>query len=67
MVLAASCARALGLKTLALTGTGGGRLAEICDIAVKVPASETYKVQEYHLPVYHAICAEVEERLFGDS
>ncbi len=67
VVLAASCARALGLKTIALTGESGGRLAEICDIVIKVPASETYKVQEYHLPVYHAICAEVEDRLFGDA
>ena len=67
VVLAASCARALGLKTVALTGESGGKLDKICDIVIKVPASETYKVQEYHLPVYHAICAEVESRLFGDA
>ncbi|MBE6607024.1 MAG: SIS domain-containing protein [Ruminococcaceae bacterium] len=67
VVLAASCARALGLKTVALTGESGGKLAEICEVVIKVPAKETYKVQEYHLPVYHAICAEVEERLFGDA
>ena len=42
----------------------GGKLAEICDIAIRVPATETFMVQEYHLPVYYAICAEVERRLF---
>ena len=66
VVQAALCAQGLGLKTIALTGEGGGKLAEICDIAICVPATETYQVQEYHLPVYHAICAQVEETLFGD-
>ena len=47
-----------------MTGATGGKLAEICDIAIRVPATETFMVQEYHLPVYHAICAEVERRLF---
>ena len=41
------------------------RLRELADIAICVPATETYKIQELHLPVYHALCAEVEEALFG--
>jgi len=65
VVLAAQCARGLGLKTVAMVGEGGGKLAGICDIVIRVPASETYMVQEYHLPVYHAICAQVEDTLFG--
>ena len=65
VVAALRVARALGLTTVALTGAGGGRLAEVADVTVRVPATETYRVQEYHLPVYHAICAEVEQELFG--
>ena len=42
----------------------GGKLAEICDIAIRVPATETFMVQEYHLPVYHALCAMLEARFF---
>ena len=42
----------------------GGKLEKICDIVIKVPASETYMLQDYHLPVYHAVCAEAERRLF---
>jgi phosphoheptose isomerase len=53
------------MKTISMTGEHGGMLAELCDVAIKVPESETYKVQELHLPVYHAICAEVEEIIFG--
>ena len=63
-VLAATLARALGVRTVALVGEAGGRLGEICDVAVRVPARETYKVQEFHLPVYHALCAMLEEELF---
>ncbi|MBQ7320671.1 MAG: SIS domain-containing protein [Clostridia bacterium] len=66
VVLAAQCAKGLGLKTIAMTGESGGKLADICDIVIRVPATETYMVQEYHLPVYHAICAQVEETLFGE-
>lgn len=61
---AAEVARARGMKTFALTGMGDGRLAEICDCSIKVPECETFKIQELHLPVYHAICAQVEDIVF---
>lgn len=64
---AAEIARAKGVKTIALTGACGGKLAEICECTIKVPENETYKVQELHLPVYHAICAEIEEIVFGNK
>jgi D-sedoheptulose 7-phosphate isomerase len=64
---AAEVARKKGLPTIALTGEGGGRLAPLCDVAIRVPAKETYQIQEYHLPVYHALCAQVEEDLFGGN
>jgi len=54
-------AKALGLKTIGLTGTKGSSLAAAVDIAIKVPAVETYKVQELHLPVYHCICMMLDE------
>lgn len=63
-VLAAMLARALDVRTLALTGSSGGRLGEVCDVTIRVPAHETYQVQEFHLPVYHALCAMLEEELF---
>ena len=61
---AAKVAKALGLFTVGLTGAGGGKLGEICDVCVRVPESETFKVQELHLPVYHYICAKTEEHFF---
>lgn len=65
-VLAATAAKARGMTVIALTGMGGGRLGQIADITVAVPEKETYKVQELHLPVYHALCSAVEEHFFGE-
>lgn len=63
--LAVEAARARGLSTIGLTGRAGGRLADLCHVCIKVPAEETYKVQEYHLPVYHCLCLMLEEHFFG--
>lgn len=65
-VYAAKVAKAMGVKTLALTGAKESKLSEICDITIKVPETETYKVQELHLPVYHYLCAEVEKYFFKE-
>jgi D-sedoheptulose 7-phosphate isomerase len=62
---AAVTARALGLKVLGMTGQGGGELAKFCDICIAVPERGTWKVQELHLPVYHAICLAVEAAFFS--
>ncbi len=62
--LAAKTANAKGLITIGLTGEKGGLLKDICDICIRVPENETYKIQELHLPVYHAICAQVEANFF---
>lgn len=64
-VNAALVARAKGLKVIAMTGAGGGRLAEVADAAITVPETETYRIQELHLPVYHALCAALEEEVFS--
>lgn len=63
-VLAASLAHELDVNVISFTGEGGGRLATTADAAIRVPATETYRIQEYHLPIYHALCAMLEEELF---
>lgn len=65
VMYAAVVARAKGMKVLGLTGSKGGQLAEIADVAIKVPETETYMIQELHLPVYHALCLMLEEKFFG--
>ena len=62
---AAEVARARGLKVLGLTGEGGGRLADLCDLCIRVPASRTLEVQELHLPVYHTLCLLIEDEFFS--
>lgn len=57
-------AKAMGITAIGLTGGTGGLLKELCDSCIIVPEKETFKVQELHLPVYHAICAECEEHFF---
>lgn len=63
-VLAAIAAKAVGVFVLALTGETKSRLSEIADVTIRVPETETYKVQELHLPVYHCLCAMLEEENF---
>lgn len=63
---AAVVAKALGIKVLGLTGANGGELANIADVAIKVPETETYMIQELHLPVYHCLCLMLEDRFFGE-
>lgn len=64
---AAIAARQRGCLTIGLTGESGGKLREHCDILLAVPERETYKVQEYHLPVYHLYCMCVEQEIFGEA
>lgn len=63
-IYAARVAQAKGIKTIGFVGGKGGKLSQICDVTICVPAIETYKVQELHLPVYHCLCAMLEEELF---
>lgn len=65
VMYAAVVAKAKGMKVIGFTGAKGGQLAEIADVAVKVPEMETYMIQELHLPVYHALCLMLEEKFFG--
>ena len=65
VVLAAKAAKAKGMTVLALTGEMDSSLSALADVTIQVPARHTYRVQEYHLPAYHYLCAAVEEELFG--
>ena len=56
-------AKAKGMKIVALTGGSGGKLKYMADIAIVAPETETYKIQEYHLPIYHWLCLNLEEEL----
>jgi D-sedoheptulose 7-phosphate isomerase len=64
-VNAALVAKAKGMKVVSLTGAGGGKLGAVADASLAVPETETYKIQELHLPIYHALCAALEETLFS--
>lgn len=64
VMYAVIAAKALGMKTIGLTGKDGGALKRETDAAIVVPETETFKIQELHLPVYHALCLMLEERFF---
>ena len=60
-------ARAMGIKVVGLTGAKGGELAAVSDVCVKAPETETYMIQEYHLPIYHCWCLMLEDRFWGGN
>lgn len=64
---AATVAKAGNLAVIGLTGQDGGRLREICDVCIAVPTQVTAEIQEYHLPVYHTLCAMLEDYFFPDN
>jgi len=63
--LAAEAASARGMRTVALTGETGGRLAELADVCIRTPARETHLVQELHMPVYHCLSLMLEDAFFA--
>ncbi|MBQ9462866.1 MAG: SIS domain-containing protein [Bacteroidales bacterium] len=65
ILYAAVASRAREMKVIGLTGARDNRLERYADVCIKVPATETYKVQELHLPVYHCLCMMVEKHFFG--
>lgn len=64
VMFAVTAAKALGMKTIGLTGRDGGALGRSCNVAIIVPEQETFKIQELHLPVYHALCLMLEEHFY---
>ena len=67
VVYAAETARAVGCRVIAITGDRESRLSEIAHVCIRLPAHTPYEVQEFTLPVYHALCASAEEQFFGES
>ena len=67
ILFASVCAKAKGMKVIGLTGKKDSKLSEIADVCIRVPETETYKIQELHLPVYHCLCLMLEERFFGEK
>lgn len=65
VVNAVLAAKAKGAKTISMTGVKDSKLSAISDVTLKAPETETYKIQEYHLPMYHYLCAQIEKDIFG--
>lgn len=66
VMLAAVVARRLDIATIGLSGRSGGRLRECSDVCIRVPADRIPLIQEYHVPVYHALCAMVEDFFYPE-
>lgn len=66
VLYAAVNAKAKGLKVIGLTGSKENKLMKFADVCIRVPETETYKIQEYHLPVYHCLCLMLEDHFFGE-
>ena len=66
IVNAVEVAKCIGIKTLSLTGENESRLSELSDVTVRVPETETFKIQELHLPIYHYLCAYAEREFFDN-
>lgn len=67
VLYAAVNAKAKGLKVIGLTGAKENKLMKYTDVCIRVPETETYKIQELHLPVYHCLCLMLEEKFFGEK
>jgi len=65
VIKAIEFARVEGIKSLALTGVTGGRLAEKVDLAIKVPSDNVQRIQECHITIGHILCELIESALFG--
>lgn len=67
VLYAADVANAMGIHVVGLTGQKPAKLDGCADVCIKAPSKETYEIQEYHLPIYHALCLALEEQFFGEE
>ncbi len=67
VLYAATVAKAKGMSVIGLTGAKDSRLSEMADICIKAPQTETYMIQELHLPIYHCLCLMLEDKFFGSE
>ena len=66
ILFAAVAAKAKGMKVIGLTGEKNSKLAELADVCIQAPNTDTYMIQELHLPIYHCLCLMLEDRFFGE-
>ena len=67
VLYAAAVARAKELRVIGLAGQDGGQLRGLSDVCICAPSRITYQIQEYHLPIYHALCLALEREFFGEA
>ena len=67
VIHALEVARTRGVRTIGLTGRTGGQMAALCDVCIRVPHDSTPRIQERHLPIYHALCIALENHFFGNA
>lgn len=67
VLYAATTAHAKGMKVVGLTGAKSSKLEQMSDVCIKAPQTETYMIQELHLPVYHCLCLMLEDEFFGEN
>lgn len=66
VLFAATTAHAKGMKVIGLTGAKDSKLKDMSDVCIKAPQTETYMIQELHLPIYHCLCLMLEDKFFGE-
>lgn len=67
VIFAAITAKARGLMVIGLTGARDSKMSALADVCIRVPETETYRIQELHLPIYHCLCLMLEDYFFGNS
>ena len=65
ILYAATTAHAKGMKVIGLTGAKDSKLKDMSDVCIKAPQTETYMIQELHLPIYHCLCLMLEDKFFS--
>lgn len=65
VLYAATTAHAKGMKVIGLTGAKDSKLKDMSDVCIKAPQTETYMIQELHLPIYHCLCLMLEDNFFA--
>ena len=65
VLFAATTAHAKGMKVIGLTGAKDSKLKDMSDVCIKAPQTETYMIQELHLPIYHCLCLMLEDKFYG--
>lgn len=67
ILYAATTAHAKGMKVIGLTGAKDSKLKDMSDVCIKAPQTETYMIQEIHLPIYHCLCLMLEDKFFAEK